>query len=143
MNYGWPRDMTAQEAEALVARLTRVWEPDEGTIRCVVKVGRHLIFNCRINKSPFQLFISSTSSTARLYERDERGTPGFRGTFFANETRYHCLSEADRNFAAEWMPCFRRGCWLSGLPIEATAHEKAEWMQGLTREEVQAWNLKM
>jgi hypothetical protein len=38
---------------------------------------------------------------------------------------------------------FRRGCWLSGCPIEASAHEKAEWIQGFSREEIEAWNLKM
>ena len=42
----------------------------------------------------------------------------------------------------QWMPFFRRGCWLSGLPIEATAHEKAEWMQDFTREEIESWNLQ-
>lgn len=45
--------------------------------------------------------------------------------------------------ADEWMDFFRRGCWLSGCPVEATAHEKAEWMQGFSREELETWNLKM
>jgi hypothetical protein len=44
---------------------------------------------------------------------------------------------------SEWMDFFRRGLWLSGADIEATAHEKAEWLQGFTREEIEAWNLKM
>ncbi|BCM91861.1 hypothetical protein IAD21_03738 [Abditibacteriota bacterium] len=43
----------------------------------------------------------------------------------------------------EWMPFFRRCCWLCGCDIEATAHEKMEWMQGFSREELEAWNLKM
>ena len=43
------------------------------------------------------------------------------------------------------MPVFRRGCWLSGADVEATAHEKAEWMQNFTETEevMEAWNLKM
>ncbi|RYX82721.1 hypothetical protein EON83_18050 [bacterium] len=45
-------------------------------------------------------------------------------------------------FTAQWTDTFRRNCWLSGCPIEASAHEKAEWMQGFSREEIEAWNLK-
>lgn len=50
---------------------------------------------------------------------------------------------AQTQFAAQWFPFFRRGCWLSGCPIEATAYEKAEWIQDFSPEELQAWNLKM
>ena len=46
-------------------------------------------------------------------------------------------------FNEHYLPLVRRNCWLSGFHIEATAHEKAEWMQGFPREELQAWNLKM
>ena len=46
-------------------------------------------------------------------------------------------------FAAQWLDTFRRNCWLSGGDIEASAHEKAEWMQGFSPEEVEAWNLKV
>lgn len=45
--------------------------------------------------------------------------------------------------ALPWLPFFRRGCWLSGLPIEASAHEKAEWMRGFTKEEIEEWQLKV
>lgn len=47
----------------------------------------------------------------------------------------------DQSFAIKWLPFFRRGCWLSGCPLEASAHEKAEWIQGFSPEELQAWNL--
>ncbi len=43
----------------------------------------------------------------------------------------------------QWLPLFRRNCWLCGCPIEATAEEKTEWVQGFTEEEIEAWNLKM
>ncbi len=46
-------------------------------------------------------------------------------------------------FLEDWLPLFRRNCWLSGCDIEASAHEKAEWIQGFTREELEAWNLKI
>lgn len=29
-------------------------------------------------------------------------------------------------FAAHWLPFFRRGCWPSGCATEASGHEKAE-----------------
>lgn len=44
-------------------------------------------------------------------------------------------------FGKRWREEFQRKCWLSGCDIEASAHEKLEWMQGFTREEMQAWNL--
>jgi hypothetical protein len=55
-------------------------------------------------------------------------------------------STSTNNYVNEFgvqLPFFRRGCWLSGCPIEATAHEKAEWIRGFTREEIEAWNLKV
>ncbi|RYX84463.1 hypothetical protein EON83_10085 [bacterium] len=45
--------------------------------------------------------------------------------------------------AAPWWPILRRACWLCNLPIEATAHEKEAWMHGLSREEIEAWDLKI
>ncbi|RYF45551.1 MAG: hypothetical protein EOO38_15815 [Cytophagaceae bacterium] len=46
-------------------------------------------------------------------------------------------SVGSSSFATQWMPFFRRGCWLSGCPIEATVHEKVEWTRGFTREELE------
>jgi hypothetical protein len=57
------------------------------------------------------------------------------------------LNGSDANIppeiATEHLPLFRRGCWLSGCAIEASAHEKAEWMQSFTQEELEAWNLNL
>lgn len=50
--------------------------------------------------------------------------------------RYHALQNQCLDF-------FRRGGWLSGVFLEASAHEKAEWMQDYTREEIEAWKLKI
>ena len=46
-------------------------------------------------------------------------------------------------FIDEYLDFFRRGLWLSGCDIEASAHEKAEWIQGFTKQEIEAWNLRM
>ena len=51
------------------------------------------------------------------------------------------LQDAFSEFAAEWIPFFGRGCWLSGCPIEASAEEKTEWMRGFTEEEIEEWHL--
>ncbi len=48
-----------------------------------------------------------------------------------------------RELQNQWMPVFRRCCWLCGCDIEASAHEKAVWIQGFSREELDAWDLKM
>lgn len=69
------------------------------------------------------------------------------GEFHARHTSFsdemECASkERLAQFTAEWMPLFRRNCWLSGCDIEATAAEKAEWIQGFTRAELEAWHLK-
>ena len=40
-------------------------------------------------------------------------------------------------FRAEQYPLFRRGYWLYGFDIEATDSEKAEWVRGFTKEEIE------
>ncbi|BCM88418.1 hypothetical protein IAD21_00249 [Abditibacteriota bacterium] len=68
-------------------------------------------------------------------------------TFQAPQTLlgdYRTESPEDiRQWQNEYMDFFRRSCWLSGCSIEASAHEKMEWIQGFSREEIEAWNLKM
>ena len=46
-------------------------------------------------------------------------------------------------FENRWRPFVRRSCWLSGIPVKATDAEKAEWLKSLTREEIEAWNLRI
>ena len=45
-------------------------------------------------------------------------------------------------FVMDWLPFFRPRCWLSGCDIEASAHEKLEWIQGFNHEELETWGLK-
>ncbi|RYF46035.1 MAG: hypothetical protein EOO38_14900 [Cytophagaceae bacterium] len=52
-------------------------------------------------------------------------------------------TEAAHQLTEQHLPLFRRNCWLSGVPIEATAHEKAEWIRDFSREDIEAWNLKI
>ena len=46
-------------------------------------------------------------------------------------------------FENRWRPFVRRSCWLSGIPVKATAAEKAEWLEAFTREEKELWKLKI
>ncbi len=87
----------------------------------------------------------SASSDTPLFEMRGPGhftqAAGFR--YDGGDIIDRCACDEQEAFTDKWLPFFRRGCWLSGCPIEATAHEKAEWMRGFSREELEAWNLKM
>lgn len=48
-----------------------------------------------------------------------------------------------RPFSQKWYALFRLNCWLSGCNVRVTPAEKAECIQGISREEIDAWNLKV
>ncbi|BCM89381.1 hypothetical protein IAD21_01227 [Abditibacteriota bacterium] len=138
--------MTEQEAEALLNRIPRIWVPDASLL--IERSGGRLPFrfiytlydNWELtyicySDEPFPLVMVTKESFGLLYlpyEGIECDLDRFHG-------EKKILMESSLNL---WLPLFRRNCWLSGCPIEATAHEKAEWMQGFSREELEAWNLK-
>lgn len=37
------------------------------------------------------------------------------------------ISKELRQYIDQWLPLFRRNCFLSGCPLECTAHEQLEW----------------
>lgn len=43
----------------------------------------------------------------------------------------------------QMLAVFRKNCWLSGADIEASAHEKVEWIQGFGKEEIETWKLEV
>ena len=103
-----------------------------------------------LNGPTFEYLLAPDGAvTIRLMARGSLGRTGhleFRSGWpnarSAKATGELELQSNFRRFAAAWMPRFRRNCWLAGCDIEATAHEKIEWMQGFTREELEALNLK-
>lgn len=138
--------MTEQEAKALVERLTRIWEPQGETQWSVV------------SSSLFQ-FRALLAPDARLNLNCDGPDVG-SGQSFVSLQRAASISQAQSGiilvcykrgqeardtspFATHWLPFFRRGCWLSGADIEASMHEKAEWVQGFSKEELGAWKLKI
>lgn len=57
------------------------------------------------------------------------------------------LSETDAQFMnanghinSKWHLIFRRNCWLSGVKIESSAEERAEWVKGYTYRQIDEWN---
>ncbi|RYX80948.1 hypothetical protein EON83_26430 [bacterium] len=143
--------MTEQKAEAWVLRLTRIWSPGQRDVLAITPESRMIMIRITPKvklqiwvddeDSPDSITLWETRWRTRLWCDMNNGvaaiTPQFSGGMSEKD------EELATQFVSEWMPAFRRGCWLSGCPIEATADEKAEWMQGFTREEIEAWNLKM
>jgi hypothetical protein len=156
--------MTEQEAQALAARLERVWVgTQEGDLlrinsgeRWHLQEGVHWLFDehgfqfqTQFAHNVFFVAAKDASSHELVFSLTQGSSSGRRGyleafmSFVGGELSPHrpCV-HAPLRFA-RWLPIFRSGCWLSGFPIEASAHEKAEWIQDFTREEVEAWNLKI
>ncbi len=136
--------MTKQEAGAYEARMSRVWSPFK---RVISRFGNN-------KRGTFGVFV--TEDVALFVDLSDLGhEPSFemRGPGHDSQAaglRYddeevidRCRCEEQEEFTNKWLSYFRRGLWLSGIPIEASAHEKAEWIQGFSREEIDAWNLKI
>ena len=140
--------MTEQEAKALVARLTRIWEPKSFEFSVNNETGPHssdFEYEASLMEGlTLEVAFGADSLNASEYFEISRNKvsllceDGHLGSWKNDEPQ-----ESKEAFVAEWIPFFRRCCWLSGCDIEASAHEKAEWIQGFSREELQAWNLKM
>jgi len=140
--------MTEQEAEVLLTRLARIWEAGTGegvslhyeenffslegktgideAVSFDVEVKRGSV-RCELIFDPCCFFVTDTNYDIRFCcyskNQDERE---------AKEESYLGLRDE-----------FRKRAWLSGCDIEATAHEKMDWIQGFSREEIQAWSLKI
>ncbi|BCM88378.1 hypothetical protein IAD21_00209 [Abditibacteriota bacterium] len=140
--------MTQQEVEAMAARLTRIWGgiivPWRSGLRGHVTGTVHFEFRIPPHDKTKYIVINrfengfwDVSHTGSLRCDFERGA-----IEIGPDREAVVRPQLFQQFAAEWMSFFRRGCWLSGCPIDATAHEKMEWIQGFTREELEAWKLE-
>jgi hypothetical protein len=158
--------MGDEEARTLVARLWRVWQEREadGAVEYELRPS-HLYFTCRLDASTrlyayvpwteaevlppnitleeddeeLGCYMECYSTKGKTLERVPEPSPVDVGYSLIDMPH---TDEDMHQFVARWMECFRRGCWLSGCPIEASMHEKMEWMQGFTREELGSWELK-
>ncbi|RYX80738.1 hypothetical protein EON83_27295 [bacterium] len=139
--------MTEQEAEVWAARITRIWGVTNVRMYSYNDQPNSFRYEGRFEHEGFPAFLSLDNKGGTLCCRFgwshlhlEVGPQS--GIIVSDQTPPHSNANG-RTQSDYWLPTFRRNCWLSGVPIEATAHEKAEWMRGYTREEIEAWNLKM
>ncbi|RYF52071.1 MAG: hypothetical protein EOO38_01425 [Cytophagaceae bacterium] len=140
--------MTEQKAEDLAARLTRLWKP-KNEPRWGVD-GAYFGYQCYIEDNIFVEFatlskpqITSTALKQYLNGRLQMGYLYYRdGELRVIDTDDDQVDDFDA-FVNLWGDTFRRNCFLMGCNVEASAHEKAEWIQGFSREELEAWNLKI
>ncbi|RYF31271.1 MAG: hypothetical protein EOO38_31690 [Cytophagaceae bacterium] len=153
--------MTQQEAQVITARLTRVWAPLSYHYEFGGPDFDQIAYRGQITTDvSFAYYpgMSGPDNYTFALSRDVPHGPGTRraGCIFCDSLVSGIQAQVPRQlemkpkrvleyaqFAAQWTDIFRRNCWLLGCPIEASAHEKAEWMQGFSREEIEAWNLKM
>jgi hypothetical protein len=137
--------MTEPEAEAVVARLTRTyrlrdvrWEisAHEFRGRALDSDGSWLDMDFYYDDEDYPFFLIQDKQRGNWLAINDDGAisgpdPSERG------------AKLQVKFATQRLPLFRPGCWLSGANIEATAHEKAEWMRGFTQEGNGLWDLKI
>ena len=129
---GYSELMTEQEVEGFGERLKLIWQPERSSV----------------HYSQFGKFSFTGHWRGGLYLRiEDEGElsvelvlgKNLLLTLFYGEIEEN---EKHKNLVDQWRLFFRRGCWLSGCDVEASAHEKAEWMQGFTPEEIEAWNTR-
>lgn len=139
--------MTEQEA---VERLKRIWTPGvveywhvvDTKFRAEISFEELSVVHLQ-NLQAYYYWIQLTGEEAALRCGGEREKITFHRFSIQGDQTVSEDTPAVIAFATQWMPYLRRNAWLSGLPLEASAHEKAEWIQGFSREEIEAWNLKM
>ncbi len=126
--------MTNEEAEAWAIRLTQIWAPEYLVVAPKWKFEEDRFcfrFNCEVSPDTFM--------EGRIFSKE----PAIRLVSESHELIYGCgeiemsyiarpvLFEKLIQFAEEWMPFFRRNCYLSGCEIECTGHEQLEWAKWL------------
>lgn len=147
--------MTEQEGQLIAERLTRIWTPKsvawkiaplplisglEGFLYLNASLCEGLRLGVEGHRWGAFSFGLLDETWAYGLDCDEQGQLDQSHFLYPDATQEALMQS---QFAAQWLNFFRRGCWLSGCAIEATAHEKVEWIQGFSREEVEAWNLKL
>ena len=153
--------MTKLEAEVITQRLTRVWAPLTHHYEFGGPNFELIAYRGQITDDVSFAYYPGLSGPDNYTFALSRDVPHGLGTrragcIFCDSLVTNIQAQVPREFemkpkrvleyaqfAARWMPFFRRGCWLSGCSIEATAEEKAEWMRGFTKKEIESWRLKI
>ncbi|BCM90161.1 hypothetical protein IAD21_02012 [Abditibacteriota bacterium] len=137
--------MTRKEAKAYETRMRRVWAPLQHAHSSFVGYVGNKRWEFVGTTREFALYIDvgASSSTPTFEMRGPGHYTQAAGLRYDEEINDRCTCDAQEAFTNQWLPYFRRGLWLSGCPIEASAHEKMEWIEGFTREELETWDLKI
>ncbi len=133
--------MTEQEAEVYAARLTRIWsvlapfviEVDTDGAQIFAPLSQDVELRVDVLGSVSLYYLREIDSDSAILFCDKT----MKTQSFLPKSWGETPPESIRHLQSEWMPIFRRGCWLSGCPIEATAHEKVEWVRGFAKEEIE------
>ncbi|RYX83925.1 hypothetical protein EON83_12365 [bacterium] len=131
-------NITDQKALAFRKRLTKVWGYPFN--RVFDQIMKQWTFNTttRVDDEEITIIVNEHGIVLRPLSSSGRLVVGLDGVMA--EPSYS-PGTAQGQLEAEWLDKFRRGCWLSGISIEATAHEKAEWIQDFSEVEVKSWGL--
>ena len=151
--------MTEQEVEAFIERLRRIWSPQVSDVarhptndgmlwvHGQILEGRGRFSFCRdLAGESERVFLAHYSAQNSEDGRLDWNSPSRTLTFHSYFYNGEDINGRERScveFANEWMATFRRGLWLSGCAVEATTHEKSEWIRGFTKKEIDAWDLTM
>ncbi|BCM91933.1 hypothetical protein IAD21_03811 [Abditibacteriota bacterium] len=134
--------MTLQEGALIVERLNRIWEVD-------LSVDRKLRWSVVDPILQYRVFIDSDLRLVFNCNNPDISAGDYFLTLCRAKGRPILVcstrefgSRTSGPFEQNYMPLFRRNCWLLGFDIAASAPEKAEWIQGFAREEIEQWNLK-
>lgn len=151
--------MTEQEAGVLRERLTRIWAERVISIEGPCNFDEDVIYHKDSEKGTMRATLEGTGAQVHVFVNEWAMmlrllfsalalSRRFLSPFFlAINKQKVAVSSADKavkeHFEQSWIGLFRRAAWLCGFPLEASAEEKAEWTQGFTEEEVEAWKWKL
>ncbi len=133
--------MTEHEIAIFKMRLTRVWSPWRRRPDAERRPPTHSFFAAHLNQNNWieakdvwlVLYRTRTRDEGSVFCRRDNGAI----VWYADPKRPETLAP----FKNQWMDIFRRNSWLSGYPVEASDTEKAEWVRGFTRQEIESWEL--
>ncbi|RYX80177.1 hypothetical protein EON83_29760 [bacterium] len=137
--------MTEQEAEAWQARLERIWRLPYGLSysrissemvhfdAILADKGQHDEAQLHIiieDHKPLQCYLLARDKSGGLCNTED-------GRICIPDS---CPSPLQQQlFEYDWLPIIRRGCWLSGVPIDGSDLERGGWIWGTTFEELDTW----
>jgi hypothetical protein len=131
-------NITDQKAQTFRKRLSKVWGyPFNRTFDALTKQWS-FDATTRVEGEEFTIVVNERGITLRPTSSSGRLVVGLDGVMAQPS---YSPESAQGQLEADWLDRFRRGCWLSGIAIEATLTEKDEWTRDFSEEEFKSWGL--